>query len=699
MANYDPKDVLFTIPQPTGKAAYDPKDVLFMLPNQRKTLEDIGSITAGAISVGQGIESMGQAVGLLGPTDPNTQVAMDALRREHPTATRVGRTVGQALPFAMIPNSFPSAIARIGVGGVLGAAEGALISKAENQDIGTGAVVGGVGRATLEAIMPPLLKLGGRLISTVLGRAPKGAVLTAEGLPTPELQAALDKAGLSFDDLSEEAYNFIKTAKPGTDVEQLARAANFKDAGIPALKGDVTQKTADRAFEAKMVQSTEEGSELIKAVRSAQSSAYEEALQKNISRTGVSEQTGNSIKNVIESRKTLLSEKKTDLYKRAAAEAKTDGIDQIPIIPDRIRAAIPDTGMLYRVKTIKTNNVASVQAALAEFGIDTSKKAKLLLAKRGVKVKPLTIENFDDFRTALNQAARADKSGATEAFVHPIREALDYEASDIVGIAKQAGLSGRALDTLLEARKTVTVLKTELDPHATLGRLIAKKPGTIEPVVEASQVYNDIVGPNKPIERLQRVVNLAQKMGVEGREAIGNLQAATLTDIMEAGFKAETRKGETGKLLGTVPFVDRINQIGENKLKLIFSTRPDIYRELRQLESLAKDLTMPAGIVSTKVPKKPMEQALYLLQRTRLLSVLATVSGVPGVNKAGASALLAESIGTLLQKQGNKKAIAAAIAAKPEIKSTVGFLQRQMPSFAAALGIADFAGDQKKWQE
>lgn len=645
-----------------------------------------GMFQTGAIAAGRGLAKIVRALGaedimgtgFPGVETPEERQAFQALERERPVATAVGEAVGEALPFAAVPvGAVPGTIGRVAAATGLGALEGGLIKRGEGAtetEQLAGAGIGGAIAGGMEAILPVIGRIGGKIIRRVTGKTPKGSVVDAAGRPSQELAEALQKSGMSFDDLQQGTIEFMQKQQAGAVPEQAARAARFKEVGIPATRGDITQEFGQQAVESRLFEAAADPlGDPLRSLRLQQSEGIKQNLESLVERSGVPENVGDAIKDALSGKKAMLKAQKNALYRKAAAAADDAGV--LPFPTENIEAAIPDQRKIDRIARIKGSQVNGVTDLLSEFGI--------LPPKEGIEPIQLSIQNFDDFRMALGQLERADQTGATSVIVGPIREALDLEAENIDTIFKKAGVKNEVLEPLKDARDTVRQLKTEFDPKGTVGRLIEPKGQAGDQVIEASKVFNDIVGTNQPIEKLEKTLTALKQAGPKGIKAIGDLQAATVRDVIDQAFKAETRRVQGVKTFGAVPFKRRLAQIGEDKLNLIFSTNKPLLKELKKVAAVADDLIPPSGAI----PKGSASVILDSLNKAGIMTILGKVPG---------GGLFAEGINRLAEGQANRSALKQAMNASPDIRRTISLIESEMPSMASALGIATVIGDENK---
>ena len=639
-----------------------------------------GIIDTGLTAFGRGLVGLGRAVGLVDKEDPYTQKAYEALQKERPITTMIGETAGESAPFAAVPiGAIPGTLARAGAALGLGAIEGGLVARAhegDNTQQMVGAGLGGLVAGGAELALPYVGRFVGQAFRRLTGRAPRGALLTAEGLPTKELSEALTSAGMKFDDLTAEALDSLKGMKPGTDPVQAARKARFDELEIPHTSGDITQDFNQQALEARLVESAADPvGEVLRSRRLEQSDRMADVLFQGAGQAGDAGQVGQSIKNALEGRQAALRETKNALYQKAGEAAEQIG--GIPLLTDEISAAIPDMRVTNRLKRLNGSQSEAVLDLLAEFGIDRSEGALKRLEAMGIEPEPLSLANFDDFRMALGQIEQADPTKAASVIAGPVRQALDKVADEMGETLAEAGIPDDVLTPLKQARATVRQLKTEFDPKDIVGKLVANKPKSNAAMTEASQVYKNIVGggEGKPIEYLQKTVNSLQQAGDEGRQALGNLQAATIMDLVDSAFKANTRKIRGTPQFGTTAFSKRVRQIGDDRLKLIFQSNPEAYRAIKKISQISADITPD----SRAVPKGSASVILDMLNRTGITTILGRIP---------LGGLFVERFAELAEKGANRRVVTRALEAKPELRQTLNLIERQMPNFARAAGIA-----------
>jgi hypothetical protein len=637
----------------------------------------VGPMEAFRIAMGRGFTSLGRGTGLVKPEEPVVTEAFGALQQQRPGTVMAGEIIGEAAPF-VVPGVGISSIAglapRVLASGALGALEGGLITRGRGGTTGDTIVNTGMGATVaggLEAVYPKLSRLGGAVVRRITGSAPKGPLFTAAGTPTPELQAALTKMGMTIDELESSAESILRNQPEGADAEQALRAARFEQTGIPATQGNITQDFAQQAQEERLSSmASAQAGEPLRQLQLQQSEAFQQGIGDLVNSLGVTGETGDLVKRALTGRLEDLKGQKNKLYK-SFAEQSTNAA-QMPLFTQPILDAMPPKAELRRISRLNGNNVAALDDLLVEFGVDQSQEGVERFVKSGGEITPLNIQNFEDFRQALNQLVDTQTPGgrATSAIVGKLKGVLDDEAS----IVEQALMDANILDSnliepLREARSIVARMKTEFSAESIAGRLINSKRDGVTPIIEASKVYDAVVGRNQPIEYLERTMEQLRNSGAKGRQASAALQVETIMRAMENALKAPSRKTSGIQTLGFSQFSKALDQVGDERLALIFADNPRALAGLRQYKGVAEDLTVDAR--ATPRGSAPV-----------ILDVINRMGRAPGI------AAFVDTIKFVVNAGADERAVRRAMNARPQIRRSIQQIQNDFPALASALGIA-----------
>ena len=658
-----------------------------------KAIDDLNNSLSGLqkflIGAGRGLTNVARGLGLAEQEDPVTKRAFSRMADDSIIPT-VGQVVGESAPFVaaaplagaglttttagktLIP-AINSTAGRILGTGALGATEGAVITRGgggDTTDTLAGGAIGGIVAGGIEAISPVLGRMG-RALFQRLGKTPKGPLLTPDGTPTAEFQAALDQTGTRFEDLTQEAFALVN--REGVNPEQAARAARFQSQGIPATAGDITQQFAQQAKEQRLLsQAGAEAGEPLRQLKLQQSQAFTGKVDDLVNSLGVPDDLGDSVKSALTSRKEILQAEKNALYKQVADTAPE--IANMPLFTGSIESALPGQREMRRLSQIQGNQIPAVKDLLVEFGIDKSPESLEKFLKSGGEVTPLNIGNFEDFRQGLLRAARGDNTGATSVVTGPLQRALDEEAELIDTALKSRGgdLAPTVLDTLKQARERVRTIKTEFSPQAITGRLINTKPDGVTPVIEASKVARELLKADSrgvaSIENLQRTMQSLRKAGKPGQKAIKDLQAAVVMNALEDSLKAVSNKTSGTQAFSSVQFVKSLENLGDKKLKEVFQGNDKALARLMNLKQTARDITPTAG--ATPKGSAPV-----------ILDALARMGSLPAL------AAFRDAAKFILLAGADDRAVRKAMNSKPAFKRVLNSMETDFPALAAAIGV------------
>lgn len=650
-----------------------------------------------ATAWGRGVATVGRGLGIGEKEHPLTTQAATDLTGRYTDAmlSEIGGEASLFLPLApasgtglaasaggkMLIPAAQSLLTKTALGGLIAGIEGNVISRGQGRDAATQArdtgLAAGLGMA-MEILSPVLGRLGRKVFSK-LGRKPQGPLI-AGGEPTEELLTALKEAGSSWDDLTDEAVDFVvKNQDQLIDPAEIARRSRFQKAGIPFTKGDISQDFTQQALEHRAISSVEDLSgDALRELKLKQSDAFVGKVDDLVNKLGVPDEAGNSIKAALTARKTALRSQKNKLYQEAA-ESAPEVLD-VPIFTDSLSDAVPDSATMRRLGRLEGSQVKALRELLVEFGVDRSEDA--VEAFDG-EIIPLTVRNLDEFRSSLNAIMRADNTGAATVAAKPILDALDGEADELAKSLQKAGVGGAdVFEKLGQARALVRESKQTFSPQSIAGRLIDVKKDGVTPVVEASQVVRELT--NKPTEQLQRTLQALSKGGTEGRKAIGDLRGAVVLDALEQTLKAPSRKINGIEVAGSAQFDKYLKKFGDDKLALLFRGDDAGLKALKDLRRIGLDM-QPANAA---VPKGSAPVNLDITLR-----LLSRLKGIPVINDVIGLARLAHN-------QGSTAAdVAKAVRANPKMIRVAGEIEQAFPSLASALGVAGIVANTGEMEE
>lgn len=518
------------------------------------------------------------------------------------------------------------------------------------------------------ASIPTAILEGLGLVSLKKLRLGKADLIDSAGKPVPELKTALDKAGVDFEDLTDQAKTELRGGPAGLNIEEAARRGRFQEQGIPFTSGDVSQQFKQIATEQRLLSMVaDETSEPLRQLKLAQSQAFIKNVDELVDSLGGTEDAGDVLKGALEGRLELLKSEKNALYKEFAETSPE--VARIPVITKSIEEAIPEAQTVRRINRLVGRGGQALEDLLVEFGIDKDTVKVNAFIKRGENITPLDIGNFDDFRQGINIIERADNTDAIKVITGPIKRALDSEADIIDQAARAAGITDESvLAPLKKAREIVRVTKTEFSPQSITGKLTGVKPDGVTPTIEASKAVEKIIGKNIPIENLERTVDSLNKAGRSGKNGIRALQASVVLKALDNALKAATIK--TGGIQTITPnqFVKSLNDFGTDRLDVLFANNKGALKKLQALKKTAEEITPPAAAV----PRGSAPVILDAIKRVGNLPIVGAVT---------------QTINFIVNAGSDARKIRNAIKTRPSFRKSVKFLKDDFPTLATVLGI------------
>ncbi len=667
------------------------------------TAEEAGPLDAISMGYDRGIQTVLRGLGIAEPESEQEKAYMEILKERHPYTAGAGEIVGESVPFigagaaaskvgqTLLPklgafgqkalSAGQTLTGRLAGAGTLGTIEGGILAKGKDENVERGAVEGGLVAAGLEATIPVVGRLAGKLYRSVMGKTPKGTLIDeATGRPTQEFQQVLNKAGMSFDDFTQNAQDLLEQQKAGVVPEQAARSALFEETGIRATRGEITQKAADQARESRLMQSTkDELAEPLRQFKLKQSDEIGDYLRSNVNQDVFDEETGNLIKEAVGGRKQLLRTEKNQLYKDFYAAA--EGAGEIPLFTDSIKDALPDPKVLRRLSITAGGPVKELNETLMEFGIiDPSEE---FLAK-GIDTEILNATNFEDFRQIINQIERkAQRAGqdATLVATGPVKRALDVEIDNMADSLESLGYSKEITEPIKQARQRVRTIKTEFSPQSAVGKLIDSKKDGNTSVIEASKLYsNNIAAKSVPVENVRSIMSTLNKAGESGEVAKASLQSTVMMDLINAGYGTKSKKINGNRVFNPIAFKNRMEALGwgtkNNKLQAIFKDNPDMLGRLKNIDNISDILIRNADV-------EPKGSSSTILDMFDMFGITAITSKIPVVGP-----MFNETIKTSIQRDKTRKEVAESMRSTPELVDFSLMLDSTYPAIAEALGVS-----------
>lgn len=677
-----------------------------------------------ALSVGRGVETIGLGVERLTGIDipgiePRAEqgdIAFKALEEKRPIATTVGQVGGETLPFliggiARVPQSL---FFRLSAAFGLGAVEGATIVAGQGKDIAEidkAAGLGGFLAGAAELVLPIFGRILGRTLRKVTGKN-IDEVIDGAGNINAEVKKTLDDHGITVDQLQDEAVQTVREAadtpdglarlkaglEAGEAPEVAARATLFDDLGIPTTKSRLEQ--APEAFLQERQLARDIDSKPATALRerlAAESQGFKDVAEKTADDLGFGKDAGISIKGALDARRTGEKAKVTALYDDLKVKSNGRGI---PLAGDEVVKALKDDDVRGLVGRLPQNEIDGLNDRLIEFGIDAdpervAKWVETRQTKAGglptkTQVTPLNALNFNEFRKSLNSLLGPDSSDELRGVAGKLKEGLDNEIGALEKqlktgkLGKTGEISLDAIEAAKRATKAGRLFKEEFGPDKIVNTLIKpKKESFDEPQILASEVVRKMLSPRDKIgteEAIEAITSSLRKTP-KGKTALGDLQSATVLDLMEFATKAKSGKLDGGVIEWSgVNFGKRFDAMGERRLNAIFKDNQQAHNMLKKLRA--------AGDLKTefKTVAKSSGTADDLLNFFNKAPFFRSLFGLASPEAVISTGIAEKATGVIRARQARKK-ISERLRTSPVLRQRAQTHRLLYPNVLAILGI------------
>lgn len=586
-------------------------DVLASLPEgQREIIENLSPLDAFMIGMGKGFTDIGRGVGIVDQATESERQSFEALQQYEPTATGGGEILGQAAPFVPVgigAGAIPvtSTLGRAAVTGGLGATEGAIIARGEGREAGEVAAAAGLGGAVASALelgLPVIGRVGGKLIRKVTGKPPKGSVVTKEGLPTSELQNALDELGVKYDDLVNEA----RTVSEGLTPEQSARQAFMRSQGIEPTRAQITREKSDFIAQQEAAKVSSRIADVLSDQNRVLSSRFDNVIKGTTGDLGTET---NTMVDAVSDKAIKLDQEISNLYNKArevAPEAKNIKFDALST---KLRELAPDN-------EVTGGAIKSIRGTLNQRGA----------LDKWEPVGKVDVDTAEEIRKKIN-SLYDEKNPQRNIALRELKEALDED------VFKSAGK-----DVFEQARKAKAEFERGLS-KAKINKFDQNKRNLVRDVLE-NKVDPDQFVQKTMFSKYWRKEDIGQlvnyvKDAPNGEQAIKDFRAQILESIKDKSFTGAD--DATGLQTLKVDNLDKaIKSIGYGKLKAVFEPK-----EIKFLDDLVKVGRIRQPIDGTALGEGPTALAINKLMSRSSIPFLDEIKDAWGAFKTSKKGKLA----------------------------------------------------------
>lgn len=592
----------------------------------REVAQEVGPLQAFLIGTGKGMYDIARGVGLAEPAGEVEREAFAALEQERPIAATAGEITGQAAPFAAAgplaggvralgARAIPALAEPAGLGarmlgtGLLGATEAGVLTRGEGAGFGDVAAATGAGGAVgigAEILLPVVGRLGRKIFQRVRGAEPTGPMLDRMGRPTPELQEALSGAGMSFEDLTQDAAEAIQgQARAGLDPVQVARKEFLEAEGIAPTRAQITRSATDFQAQQEAAKTSTRVRDAIEKQEAALTTRFNQAV---LETGGQAYSPSVSVIEKVVDKATTLDQKISDLYRLAREAAPTEKNIDFSKLASSLRRNLP--------KDSRTGG--NIRAIVGEM------QAQGVLDK-GMKVRgKVSVEAAEELRKLMNELYDPQNPFGNM-ILREFKETLDDDVFRASGA-----------DIFREARAAKRSFEEDL-ARAKISKFDSRKQNLVRDLLE-NKIDPDLFSEKVVFGKGWRADDLEQLKAYVGKGPEWNdLKADVLASIRDQSFIGpEDASGF--RALSRDKLERAINKIGEKKLNVIFDKE-----EREFLSRMLKVAKLREPVRGTAMGRGPSAQAIGRIeQKLRNLPVMGALVDVVNVDAAGRAALRAK---------------------------------------------------------
>jgi hypothetical protein len=520
------------------------------------------AISSGLVSAGRGLATVARSLGLADMEDPSVTENFKRLQEDRPISTTVGEVAGEAAPF-LLPGLFAARAAtipgKIAASGLLGAAEGGLITKGKGgsvEEITKNASVGGSIAGAIELALPVVGRFGSKIYRRLTGTTPTSPILDSSGQPSSEFLEALDTAGITLDDIGNQSDELMNTLNID-DAVSVSRRTFLEGQGIIPTRAQITGDPDLFQAQSELVGQSNMVSNALKTQERALAGRFDNA----VTATGGSANPSSSpAVDFIADRAIDLDAQISQAYSAAREAAQTEKI----IKPKKLVEAI---------KAIAGSN--TLTGGLASGSRDILKE-KGLVGKSGLKLKGrIDAQTAEEVRIGLNGMYDSLTPFGKSKLAN-LKDALDNDVAEAVGE-----------DVFSGARSAKAKFEKDLR-RAKVNKFDKRKKNLVKDVLE-NKISPDRFLEEAVLSKSVRGADLEQLRDYllidqtdDGVAAWNQLRADAMSRIKKIAIKEVA--GEPA--LSRAGLESAMEKIGAQKLKVLF--KEDELKFLMDMKKVSK---------------------------------------------------------------------------------------------------------------
>lgn len=549
-----------------------------------------------------------------------------ATTEEFPVSSTVGEIAGTVAGFPVAPARIPQAIA---AGGAFGAIQPSESGKETTLNIIQDAALGGLGSWAAPYIQKGFNKaqaMFSGLYKKATGADPRPEMFMPDGSLSERGKGALDSLGIDEQSFADLYKNLDQNLDPIAST----RIARAEQQGIPLTTAQATQDFAQQEAEQTLRSSVSREGEAARQLERQQQEAIstaQEGFERGISPLADKETRGQLVQDALREMQTQGRKDVSELYTKARDISGTGAELDTNQLIDTI-----DTNIIDR--PVSGDTVNTVESVMAKFGLidgEVSKSGRFnqITDSDGKAIRfkgeqtPLNLDNAEEFRQALRNAAQVDQTGAVTQMIGKLDELVDNAVSSLPEGSEKTM-------AFLNARAKAREQKEIFNQKDVVQNLVSYKKNTTDSVIQPDRVIDSVLKGQNSLANMRKVKSaLMSNPTNKSIDAWRSIQAQGVADIF--GQSINPANGDiSGLRLNSAikRFGGGSMKEGEKRLKVLLGDR---YTEFNNLVKSIGDATIP--LKGTTNPSGTAYKVLNFMTRVGSVGQFGADAIIPIANK------------------------------------------------------------------
>lgn len=550
-----------------------------------------------------------------------------ATEEEFPISSTVGEIAGTIAGFPVAPAKVPQAIA---AGAAFGAVQPSESGKETALNIVQDAALGGLGSYAAPYIQKGFNKsqaMFSGLYKKATGADPRPEMFTPDGALSERGKGALDSLGIDEKTFADLYQNLDQNLDPIA----ATRVARAEQQGIPLTTAQATQDFSQQEAEQTLRSSISREGEAARQLERQQQEAIGTAqseFEKSFAPLSDKETRGQLVQDTLREMQSQGRKDVSALYTKAKETSGTGASLDTNQLIDTI-----DTNIIDR--PVSSDTVNTVESVMAKYGLidgEVTKSGRFnqIVDADGKSIRfkgdqtPLTLDNAEEFRQGLRNAAQGDQTGAVSQMINKLDELVDDAVSSLPEGSDKT-------TAFLNARSKAREQKEIFNQKDIVQKLVDYKKNTTDSVIQPDRVIDSILKSQNSLANIRKVKStLMSNPTNKSIDAWKSIQAQGVADIF--GQSINPANGDiSGLRLNSAikRFGGGSTAEGEKRLKVLLGDR---YNEFNNLVKSIGDATIP--LKGTTNPSGTAYKVLNFMTRVGSVGTFGADAIVPMINKA-----------------------------------------------------------------